>query len=255
MKKLENKIVFITGGDSGIGKECALLAAQHGAKIVIADLEAAGSQEVMGKLKEAGSETLFVQCDVSSSESVKKAIASTVQHFGGLDICLNNAGIGGEGHHIDKLTEEGWQQVMNVNLNGVFYCMKHELDYFATNKKPGVIVNMSSVLGQVGFMGSAAYVASKHGVLGLTKTAALEYGTQNIRVNAICPGFIETPMLVNAGLAPDNDLGKTVADKHAMKRLGKPEEVAKAFVWLACDEDSGFVNGTSLAVDGGYLAQ
>lgn len=209
----------------------------------------------MNDLKGAGSEGFFVQCDVSSSESVKKAIADTIEHFGGLDICLNNAGIGGESHHIDKLSEEGWMQVIGVNLNGVFYCMKHELDYFSANKKPGVIINMSSVLGQVGFMGSAAYVAAKHGVLGLTKTAALEYGIQDVRINAICPGFIETPMLTNAGLAPDNDLGKTIADRHAMKRLGKPEEVAQAFLWLACTNDSGFVNGAAIAVDGGYLAQ
>lgn len=254
MNLLENKIVFITGGTSGIGKECALLAAQHGARVAIADVKEDGSQEIVSAVKEAGQEGLFVTCDVSSPESVKKAIDETVAHFGGLDVALNNAGIGGESHHVGDLSVEGWRQVIDINLNGVFYCMKYQLDYFFTTKKAGTVINMSSILGIVGFMGSAAYVAAKHGVIGLTQTAALEYGLQNIRVNAICPGFIETPMLTNAGLAPDNDLGKMIADKHAMKRLGKPEEIAKLFVWLASDEAS-FVNGAAYPVDGGYLAQ
>ncbi len=254
MKLLENKIVFITGGISGIGKECALLAAQHGAKVAIADVTEEGSKPLLDSLKETGNEGFFVTCDVSSPENVKKAIDDTIATFGGLDIALNNAGIGGESHHISDISIEGWQKTIDVDLNGVFYCMKYELAYFFDNKKEGSIINMSSILGQVGFMGSAAYVAAKHAMLGLTKTAALEYGLHNIRINAICPGFIETPMLTDAGLDPENTLGKMVADKHAMKRLGKPEEVAKLFVWLASDEAS-FVNGAAYAVDGGYLAQ
>ncbi len=254
MKLLENKIVFITGGTSGIGKECALLAAQHGAKVAIADVKEDGRQPVLDSLKEAGNEGLFVTCDVSNPDNVKKAIDETIAHFGGMDIALNNAGIGGESNHISDLSVEGWRKVIDINLNGVFYCMKYELDYFFTQKRAGSVINMSSILGLVGFMGSAAYVAAKHGVVGLTQTAALEYGVQNIRVNAICPGFIETPMLTHAGLAPENDLGKMVADKHAMKRLGKPEEIAKLFVWLASDEAS-FVSGATYAIDGGYLAQ
>ena len=252
MKFLENKIVFITGGTSGIGKECALLAARHGAKVALADIKE--DSQATEALQQAGGESFFVQCDVSSPESVKAAIDETISHFGGLDVALNNAGIGGEAHHIQDVSIEGWRQVMDINLNGVFYCMKYQLTYFFDNKRPGAIVNMSSVLGQVGFMGSSAYVAAKHGVLGLTKTAALEYGPQNIRVNAICPGFIETPMLTDAGLTPDNEIGKMIADKHAVKRLGKPEEIARLFVWLASDE-AGFVNGAAYAVDGGYLAQ
>jgi NAD(P)-dependent dehydrogenase (short-subunit alcohol dehydrogenase family) len=173
--------------------------------------------------------------------------------FGSLDVALNNAGIGGESSKVGDMSEQAWLKVIGVNLNGVFNGMKHELTQMIKQKK-GVIVNMSSILGKVGFANSSHYVAAKHGIIGLTQTAALEYATEDIRINAICPGFIETPLLTNAGITKDSDLQKYIIGLHPMKRLGKSEEVASGFIFLASDESS-FLTGTALEIEGGYLAQ
>lgn len=256
MEKLRDKIVFITGGSSGIGRACAVLAAQEGARVAIADLKAdENSHATLGEIRQAGGEGYFVECDVASVGSVEQAIGKVLAEFGGLDVAINNAGIGGEANLLADMSDQGWEKVINVNLHGVRHCMKHELKHM-TKQRSGVIINMASILGHVGFANSSAYVTAKHGVMGLTKTAALEYAHLGIRVNAICPGFIQTPMLTNAGLDSEELKGTRhlIENAHAVKRLGTAEEVARATIWLA-SEDASFVHGTGIIVDGGYLAQ
>ncbi len=253
MKKLQNKTVFITGGLSGIGKACAIAAAQEGANIAIADMKSETAEKAMEEIKKENSTAIFIECDVSVFAQVQMAISKVINAFGTLDVALNNAGIGGESNKVGDMTEQAWLRVIGVNLNGVFNCMKHELTQMASEKK-GVIVNMASILGKVGFATSAHYVAAKHGVIGLTQTAALEYATEGIRINAICPGFIDTPLLTKAGISENKDVKQHIIDLHPMKRLGTSDEIAKGFIFLACD-DSSFVSGTTLEIDGGYLAE
>ena len=253
MKKLENKTVFITGGLSGIGKACAIAAAQEGANVAIADLNTDVVSEVMQEIRLENPKAIIIECDVSVFIDVEKAIQKCISTFGTLDIALNNAGIGGESNRVGDMTEKAWLKVIGINLNGVFNCMKHELTQMSIQKK-GVIVNMSSILGKVGFAMSSHYVASKHGIIGLTQTAALEYATEGIRINAICPGFIETPLLTNAGITKDSDLQKYIIGLHPMKRLGTSEEIASGFIFLA-SEDSSLITGTAVEMDGGYLSQ
>lgn len=253
MKRLENKTVFITGGLSGIGYACAIAAAQEGAHIVIADLKSSITEESMAAIKNIDDTALFTECDVSNFSQVETAIKKTVSVFGSLDIALNNAGIGGEPNKTGDMSEAAWLKVIGINLNGVFNCMKHELAQMVL-QKTGVIVNMASILGKVGFATSSHHVAAKHGVLGLTQAAALEYATEGIRINAICPGFIDTPLLEKGGITNHPDIKQHIIDLHPMKRLGKSEEIASGFIFLASDE-SAFMTGTTLGMDGGYLAQ
>ncbi len=253
MKKLIDKTVFITGGLSGIGKACAIAAAKEGADVVIGDIRSAATDAVMDELKKDNPNALFVECDVSVFNQVQEAVQRVVNTFGKLDVALNNAGIGGEANHVGDMTEQAWLKVIGINLNGVFYCMKHELTQMS-KQKYGVIVNMSSILGRVGFAGSSHYVAAKHGIIGLTQTAALEYAAEGIRINAICPGFIVTPLLSNAGITENTDVHIYIVGLHPMKRLGISEEVAAGFIFLASG-DSSFITGTALEIDGGYLAQ
>ncbi|MCX6257326.1 MAG: SDR family oxidoreductase [Bacteroidia bacterium] len=253
MKKLENKAVFITGGLSGIGKACAIAAAKEGANVAIADLKSEYSGKILEEIKRENSKAVFIECDVSVYKQVESAIHQAIKIFSSLDVALNNAGIGGEANKVGDMSEEAWLKVINVNLNSVFYCMKHELTQMSKQKK-GVIINMSSILGKVGFPSSSHYVAAKHGIIGLTKTAALEYAAEGIRINAICPGFIETPLLTNAGITENTEIQKYIINLHPMKRLGKSEEIASGFIFLASD-DSSFMTGTTLEIDGGYLAQ
>lgn len=252
MKKLVNKTVFITGGLSGIGKACAIAAAKEGANIVVADIKPADEAEAMKAIKQENSKAIFIECDVSVYAQVASAIEKAVSTFGSLDVALNNAGIGGEPNKVGDMTEEAWLKVIGVNLNGVFNCMRHELAQMA-KQQSGVIVNMSSILGRVGFATSSHYVAAKHGVIGLTQTAALEYATEGIRVNAICPGFIDTPLLAKGGISDHAEIKQHIIDLHPMKRLGTSEEIASGFIFLACD-DSSFMTGTALEMEGGYLA-
>ena len=253
MKKLENKTVFITGGLSGIGKACALAAALQGANIAIVDKKSGDTDKAMEEIKKENPKALFIDCDVSVYTQVQAAVEKTVSTFGGLDVALNNAGIGGEPAKVGDMTELQWLNVINVNLNGVFNCMKHELIQM-TKQKKGVIVNMASILGRVGFATSAHYVAAKHGVIGLTQTAGLEYAAEGIRVNAICPGFIDTPLLTKAGFISHPEIKQHIVDMHPMKRFGKDSEIANGFIFLACD-DSSFMTGTAMEIDGGFLAQ
>jgi NAD(P)-dependent dehydrogenase (short-subunit alcohol dehydrogenase family) len=253
MWKLENKTVFITGGLSGIGKACAIAAANEGANIAIADRERNNNIVAMEEIKAIQPKAIFIECNVSVYSQVEAAIQKTVSSFGSLDVALNNAGIGGKPSKIAEMTEESWLKVIDVNLTGIFYCMKQELIQMTLQKK-GVIVNMSSVLGKVGFANSAHYVASKHGIIGLTQTAALEYATEGIRINALCPGFINTPLLNKLELTQNEAIKKHLCQMHPMNRLGESNEIATAFIFLASD-DSSFMNGTAVEVDGGFLSK
>lgn len=253
MRKLENKTVFITGGLSGIGKACALAAAKEGANIAIADRETTTNILAMADIKLAQPKAIFIECNVSIYSQVQNAINITIDTFGSLDVALNNAGIGGKPNKIEDINEFDWLKVIDINLTGVFNCMKHELAQMS-KQQSGVIVNMSSISGKVGFAKSAHYVAAKHGIIGLTQTAALEYATEGIRVNVICPGFIETPLLKKLDLKNHPELMDPILEAHPMHRLGKPEEIASGFIFLASN-DSSFVTGSAIDIDGGYLAQ
>ncbi len=251
-RKLENKTVVITGGLSGIGKACAMAAAHEGANIVLIDIYSEGEVNIMNQLRTINPNAIFLGCDVSSYDRVLNTMDKITDHFGGIDIALNNAGIGGEANKVGDMTEEAWLKVIGVNLNGVFNCMKHELKQMVKQQQ-GVIVNMSSILGKVGFASSAHYVAAKHGVIGLTQSAAIEYASMGIRINAICPGFINTPLLTKGGINDNADIKQAIMDMHPMKRFGEAEEIAKGFIFLA-SADSSFMTGTCLEIDGGYLA-
>lgn len=254
MKKLQNKTVFITGGLSGIGKACAMAAAREGANVSVVDLPSGSSDRVMDEIRKENPRAIFIACDVSNYQQVEKAVNQTIKTFATLDVALNNAGIGGEANKVGDMSEQGWLQVINVNLNGVFNGMKHQLAQMA-KQKSGSIINMSSILGKVGFATASHYVAAKHGVIGLTQNAALEYAAEGIRVNAICPGFIETPLLTKAGISEEHaETKQAIVNLHPVKRLGTPDEVANAFIFLASGESS-FVTGSTIEVDGGYLAQ
>lgn len=252
MHKLENKTVFITGGLSGIGFASAIAAAQEGGNIVIADIESASSEAAMNEIIKENPKAIFMNCDVSDFDKVQTCIEKTVSVFGSLDIALNNAGIGGEANKVGDMSLEAWQKVISINLTGVFNCMKHELTQMS-KQKSGVIVNMASILAKVGFGMSSHYAAAKHGVIGLTQTAAIEYADEGIRINAICPGFIDTPLLAKGGISDHPEIKQHIIDLHPMKRLGKSPEIAAGFIFLASD-DSSFMTGTALEIDGGYLA-
>lgn len=246
MKSLENKVAIITGGASGIGKACAELFVKEGAKVCITDL----NEELGNKTAVAlGEFAMFLKADSSLAEDNQLIVQKTVEKFGALHIAVNNAGIGGEANKVADLSLEGWKKVIDINLNGVFYGMHYQIPEI--KKNGGSIVNMASILGSVGFANSSAYVAAKHGVVGLTKTAAWEYGTDNVRINAVGPGFIKTP-LVDSAL--DADTLKFLENRHAFQRLGEPMEVAELVLWLASDKSS-FATGTYYPIDGGYLAK
>ncbi|AYN03462.1 SDR family NAD(P)-dependent oxidoreductase [Flavobacterium sp. 140616W15] len=249
MKRFENKVAFITGGNSGIGKVSALAIAKEGAAVMITDLSE--TSQVVEEIIKAGGKAAYVKCDVSKPEEVEHAVNETVRIFGRLDVALNNAGIVDTSlSHVNEKTLEEWNKVIAVNLSGVFYGMKYQIAQMR-KQGGGSIVNIGSVMSQVTDMGIASYVSSKHGVVGLTKAAALENGTENIRVNIIGPGYIETPILMdNAG----SGAAEYLKSKTAMKRLGKPEEIAKTFLFLASD-DASYCTGAYLPVDGGYLIQ
>jgi len=253
MSGFEGKIALVTGGGSGIGREAALGFARSGARVVICDVDETGGNETVAMIAEAGGEATFVKADVSKPEQVEAAVAAAVSTYGGLNIVINNAGIGGEANPTGDYSIEGWHKVIDINLNGVFYGMRYGIPAILASGG-GSIVNVSSILGLVGWATAPAYVAAKHAVSGLTKAAATEYAQQGIRVNSVHPGFIETPLLTKAGITPGTDGYNFIASKHAMNRLGLADEVANLIVWLASDEAS-FVTGSQVAVDGGYTCQ
>jgi NAD(P)-dependent dehydrogenase (short-subunit alcohol dehydrogenase family) len=248
-KFLVGRTALVTGGGSGIGAATAILYAKHGANVIIADLNEKGGNQITSKIKEEGGQAIFVKADVSKAPECENLIRQSLNGFGRLDIAFNNAGIGGEQNTVADMSIEGWQKVIDVNLNSVFYCLKYELPAMMKNGK-GSVVNMSSIMGQVGFANSSAYVAAKHGVVGLTKTAALEFSSKGIRINAIGPAVINTPLLS----ALDEAMKQSLVKLHPVGRLGSPEEVAEMVVWLSSDGAS-FATGAYYALDGGYLAQ
>jgi len=248
-KDLQGKIALITGAGSGIGQAIALLYAARGAKVVVSDISEKRGNETLQLLQNNDAETIFIQADVSRHEDCRNLVNKTIAEYGRLDIACNNAGIGGEVNNISETSIEEWHKVIDVNLNGVFYCMKYQLAHME-QQGSGAIVNIASILGAVGLPGSAAYTASKHGVVGLTQNAALEYSAKGIRINAVAPGFIETPLLRNM----DDATRKAVASWHPIGRFGTPNEVAELVVWLSSEKAS-FVTGAYYPVDGGYLAK
>jgi len=246
----KDKVALVTGGSSGIGKATALAFAKKGTKVVIADwIE---NEETMDLIENLGGEAIFVKCDVSKNADVKALIEKTVTTFGGLDFAFNNAGIEGIMTTIQDCSEENWDKTIGVNLKGIWLCMKYEIPEILKKGK-GVIVNCSSVAGLVGFQGLPVYVASKHGVIGLTKTAALECATLGIRVNAVCPGVIQTPM-IDRITGKKKEAEEQFASLEPIGRFGQPEEIANAVVWL-CSDEASFVTGISMPVDGGFVAQ
>lgn len=253
IERLEGKVALVTGGGSGIGRASALALATNGARVVVSDIDTDSGQATVSAIEAASGEAIFVRADVSQATDVQAMINKTIEVYGQLDCAFNNAGIEGPvGVSIADCPEDNWNQVIDINLKGVWLCMKYELAHMA-KQGSGAIVNTASVAGLVGGTFGAAYYASKHGVVGLTKAAAMEYGASNIRVNAVCPGVIRTEMAER--LIKDNTRVEGVLTaQHPLGRLGTPEEVAEAVVWLSSDAAS-FVTGQAMAVDGGFVAQ
>lgn len=250
MKILENKVALVTGAGSGIGKAIAITFAAQGAKVVVSDIDEANAQMVVEQIKSEGGDAIFVKADTSDAVANESLVKSTVDQYGALHIAVNNAGIGGEAGMTGDYEIANWDKVIAVNLSGVFYGLRYQIPAILKSGG-GSIINMASILGQVGNRFSPAYVAAKHGVVGLTKTAALEYANQNIRVNAVGPGYIKTPLL-EKHLSAEQLEG--LVGLHPIGRLGEAQEVAELTLWLASGKAS-FVTGAYYAVDGGYLAQ
>ncbi len=251
-KIFEGKVALITGGSYGIGSATAVAFAKRGAKVIVADWMEDKEGETLKQIKNTGGEGIFISCDVSKTDQVKTLIEKTVARFGRLDFAFNNAGIEGIMAPSHECTEENWDKTIGINLKGVWLCMKHEIPLMLKQGK-GAIVNCASVAGLIGFPGLPAYVATKHGVVGLTKTAALENAKQNIRINAVCPGVIKTAM-IDRITGKDKVVEKQYADMEPVGRMGQPEEVAEAVVWL-CSDAASFVTGHALPVDGGWIAR
>ncbi len=249
--ELEGKVGLVTGGTSGIGRDTAVLFAKAGAKVVVAGRREPEGEETIEMVRAAGGEGLFVKADVSKASEVEALVQKTVEKFGRLDVAFNNAGTEGVLTPIIRQSEEDWDRTIDINLKGVWLCLKYEIRQMLKQGGGGAIVNMASITGLVGSVGAAAYSASKHGVIGLTKTAALENAKSGIRVNVVCPGFTETPMADRIFRVPA--VHKYVLSCHPIGRFGKPTEIAEAVVWM-CSDRASFMTGQSLVLDGGFLA-
>jgi NAD(P)-dependent dehydrogenase (short-subunit alcohol dehydrogenase family) len=249
--ELEGKVGLVTGGTSGIGRETAILFAKAGAKVVVAGRREPEGEETVEMVRAAGGDGLFVKTDVSKASEVETLVQRAVEKFGRLDVAFNNAGVEGVRAPIVRQSEEDWDQTIEINLKGVWLCLKYEIRQMLKQGGSGAIVNMSSITGLVGAVGAAAYSASKHGVVGLTQTAALENAKSGIRVNAVCPGFTETPMADRVFRAPG--VHKYVLSCHPIGRLGRPVEISEAVLWM-CSDRASFMTGQSLVLDGGFLA-
>jgi NAD(P)-dependent dehydrogenase (short-subunit alcohol dehydrogenase family) len=249
--EVQNKVALITGGTTGIGRDTAILFARNGAKVVVSGRRESEGDETMRLVRAAGGDGIFVKSDVSKSADVQSLVEKTVEKFGRLDLAFNNAGIEGQWKPLIEQSEEEWDAVIDINLKGVWLSLKYEIIQMLKQGSAGAIVNMSSVAGLMGSAGAEPYVASKHGVIGLTRTVALEYAAKNIRVNAVCPAVIETAMADRAFGHPE--VNKRVLAMHALGRFGKPSEIADAVLWL-CSSKSSFMTGSYIVLDGGMLA-
>jgi NAD(P)-dependent dehydrogenase (short-subunit alcohol dehydrogenase family) len=253
-QRFSGKVALVTGGASGIGRSCAQLFAKEGASVVVSDVAVEGGHDTVCLIEEDGGEASFVETDVSKAAEVEALVGRAVEAYGRLDYAFNNAGIEGRmATNTADYSEEDWDRVIAINLKGVWLCMKHEIAQMLS-QGAGSIVNNSSVEGLVGLQGTSAYAASKHGVVGLTKTAALEYAQSGIRVNAVCPGLIRTPMVERYTGGDAETEAQFAAIFEPVGRMGTSEEVAEAVVWL-CSEAASFVTGHAMAVDGGYVAR
>ena len=246
-----NKVALVTGASSGIGRAIALICAREGARVVVSDIEQHGGEETVTLVRELGGDAIFVAANVGKPEDCQALVARALAHYGQLDVACNNAGVVGPQASTADYPLESWTRVININLSGVFYGMKYQIPAMLKTGG-GSIVNVASILGAVGFATASAYTAAKHGVVGLTQAAALEYSALGVRINAVGPGFIRTPM--NAALEQNDKLNWVLVGAHPIGRLGRAEEVAELVVWLASDRAS-FVTGAYYPVDGGYLAR
>jgi len=244
--RVENKVVIITGAASGIGRQTALLFAREGAKVVVADLNEKGGREIVEEIKKAGGEAFFAKLDVCNREQSQEVVKETLDRYGKIDVLINNAGINQDAL-IQKMTEEQWDNVLTVDLKGPFNCIQAVVDAM-TEHGTGEIINVSSIVGLYGNIGQTNYAAAKAGLIGMTKTLAKELGKKGIRINAVAPGFISTPMTAKV---PEKILDM-MKEKTPLKRLGQPDDVAYALLYLASDE-ANFVNGAVLSVDGGLI--
>lgn len=252
MNGIDGTVAIVTGGSSGIGRATAERFAEEGASVVVGDVMEAEGEETVRRIRDAGGEATFVKTDVSSDEDVKNLVDTAVETYGQLDFAVNNAGIEGASAPLAEQDEDEWHRVLDINLKGVWLGMKYEIPKLLDNGG-GAIVNTSSVAGLVGFNDLSPYVASKHGVVGLTKTAALEYSSQGVRVNSVAPGVINTPMVART-FEDQPEVLEQLEAAEPIGRLGEPEEIANGIVWL-CSDDASFVTGFPLAIDGGYIAQ
>lgn len=251
MKNLENKVAIVTGAGSGIGKAISLLYASEGAKVIVSDINEKGGNETVSLIKSKGGDAFFIKADTSKPDDQKSMVEMTVKKYGGLHVACNNAGIGGDLAPTGEYPIEGWDKIISVNLSGVFYGLRYQIPAMLNTGQGGSIVNMASILGMVGSKNVPGYVAAKHGIVGLTKTAALDYADQKIRINAVGPGYIDTPLLSDS---LDEETIKSLAGLHPIGRLGRAEEVAELVLWLSSSKSS-FVTGSYYTIDGGYTAQ
>ncbi|OGP56190.1 MAG: short chain dehydrogenase [Deltaproteobacteria bacterium RBG_13_52_11] len=251
---IEGKVVLVTGGGSGIGRAIALTFAREGSAVVVSDVSGEGGNETVRLIMQNGGEAIFIQCDVSKAVEVQGMIQKIIKTFGQLDYAVNNAGIAGIHKYVADYPEDIWNKVLNINLTGVWLCMKHEISQMLS-QGGGAIVNIASIAGFAAQRGASPYIASKHGVIGLTKAAALEYAKTGIRVNAVCPGITATPLIENARSEVPSEINKIFSGETIpMGRIALPEEIAGAVIWL-CSNAASFVTGHALVVDGGMIAE
>lgn len=248
---LKGKVAMVTGASSGIGKAVAQLYAREGAAVVLSDVSKEAGEKVAAEIRASGGDAMFVAANVAEPADCERTVKATLDRYHRLDYACNNAGIGGEQNATADISIEGWQKVIAINLSGVFYGMKYQIPAMLKSGG-GSIVNIASILGHVGFANASAYVAAKHGVVGLSKNAALEYASKGVRVNVVGPAFIHTPLI--KALEDDPRVLEMLVSLHPIGRLGRPEEVAELVVWMSSEKAS-FVTGAYYAVDGGYLAR